>query len=390
MQFLYADGTDAHFMDTESYEQIGGPRGRRSPTRCAGPSPTTRSTCCSSTSSPSRPAAARARSSSRSPQTEPGLRGDTASGGGNKPATLETGAIDPGAAVRRTSATASRSRHAHRRVHVARVSRVRRSDQRRAAVFALYQHDLTGRELDDVFERDASTVHARARLRRAGLRARTSTTLHRPPRQGLDGRPHRPAGAGDHARRAARDAAPRRASRPTRRSRPRARSTRPSRPPRRSAAPTRRGSSTASWPRSCARHGRMPGAMSGSTRRPRRPRRPPRARGRAAALRRAVAPTPPPALVEDCAALAARPAPSSSAWPARRPRAAARPGRAAVSGHAEPATDAAEQRRAAAVRPRRARTDRRRAAARCRGERPVTVTHTGRTPTRCATRSRAT
>jgi elongation factor P len=26
-------------------------------------------------------------------QTEPGLRGDTASGGGNKPATLETGAV---------------------------------------------------------------------------------------------------------------------------------------------------------------------------------------------------------------------------------------------------------------------------------------------------------
>ena len=33
----------------------------------------------------------------------------------------------------------------------------RRSDQRRAAVFALYQHDLTGRELDDLFERGAST-----------------------------------------------------------------------------------------------------------------------------------------------------------------------------------------------------------------------------------------
>ena len=33
----------------------------------------------------------------------------------------------------------------------------RRSDQRRAAVFALYQHDVTGRELDAVFERDAST-----------------------------------------------------------------------------------------------------------------------------------------------------------------------------------------------------------------------------------------
>ncbi len=32
----------------------------------------------------------------------------------------------------------------------------RRRDQRQAAVFALYQHDLTGRELDDVFARDAS------------------------------------------------------------------------------------------------------------------------------------------------------------------------------------------------------------------------------------------
>jgi len=31
----------------------------------------------------------------------------------------------------------------------------RRSDQRRAAVFALYQHELTRRPLDDVFERDA-------------------------------------------------------------------------------------------------------------------------------------------------------------------------------------------------------------------------------------------
>src|SRR3954451_3482601 len=30
----------------------------------------------------------------------------------------------------------------------------RRSDQRRAAVFALYQHDVTGRPLDDAFERD--------------------------------------------------------------------------------------------------------------------------------------------------------------------------------------------------------------------------------------------
>ena len=32
----------------------------------------------------------------------------------------------------------------------------RRTDQRRAAVFALYQAELTGRELEDVFERGAS------------------------------------------------------------------------------------------------------------------------------------------------------------------------------------------------------------------------------------------
>ena len=31
---------------------------------------------------------------------------------------------------------------------------MRRSEQRRAAVFALYQHDLTGRPLDDVFDAD--------------------------------------------------------------------------------------------------------------------------------------------------------------------------------------------------------------------------------------------
>ena len=32
----------------------------------------------------------------------------------------------------------------------------RRTDQRRAAVFALYQHELTDRPLDDLFERDAA------------------------------------------------------------------------------------------------------------------------------------------------------------------------------------------------------------------------------------------
>ena len=51
----------------------------------------------------------------------------------------------------------------------------RRTDQRRAAVFALYQHDVTGRELDDLFERDASTFTRALAYAAAGLRARTST-----------------------------------------------------------------------------------------------------------------------------------------------------------------------------------------------------------------------
>jgi N utilization substance protein B len=37
----------------------------------------------------------------------------------------------------------------------------RRTDQRRAATFALYQHAVTGRELDQLFERDA-TMFTRA------------------------------------------------------------------------------------------------------------------------------------------------------------------------------------------------------------------------------------
>jgi N utilization substance protein B len=38
---------------------------------------------------------------------------------------------------------------------------VKRSDQRKQAVFALYQHDLTGRPLEDVFD-DRTTDFARA------------------------------------------------------------------------------------------------------------------------------------------------------------------------------------------------------------------------------------
>ena len=51
MQFLYADGTDAHFMDTESFEQIAVARGHGRRRRCAGRSRAARWTCCSSTTS---------------------------------------------------------------------------------------------------------------------------------------------------------------------------------------------------------------------------------------------------------------------------------------------------------------------------------------------------
>jgi elongation factor P len=90
MQFLYRDGDDAHFMDAESYEQLVIPVAAISealqwvkdsdevevlyiddePADIQLPSAVDLKVA----------------------QTEPGLRGDTASGGGTKPAVLETGA----------------------------------------------------------------------------------------------------------------------------------------------------------------------------------------------------------------------------------------------------------------------------------------------------------
>src|SRR5918999_185916 len=65
MQFLYSDGSEAHFMDLESYDQL------------------------------------------TVAETDPGVKGDTASGGGDKPATLESGVtvrvplfVNPGDRVR--------------------------------------------------------------------------------------------------------------------------------------------------------------------------------------------------------------------------------------------------------------------------------------------------
>ena len=83
-------------------------------------------------------------------ETEPGVRGDTASGGGTKPAVLETGArIQVPLFVNIGDRRARR--HPLGRVRLACLSarssprHMRRTEQRRAAVWALYQSDLLGR-----------------------------------------------------------------------------------------------------------------------------------------------------------------------------------------------------------------------------------------------------
>ncbi len=90
MQFLYADGTSAHFMDVESYEQLEVPEGSVSEAlRWTKPSSEVDVLFIDE-----RPADVQLPSAVdlEVTETEPGLRGDTASGGGTKPATLETGA----------------------------------------------------------------------------------------------------------------------------------------------------------------------------------------------------------------------------------------------------------------------------------------------------------
>ena len=90
MQFLYADGTDAHFMDTESFEQLAVPETSFSDVlRWIKPSSEVDVLFIDDQPSDVQlPSAVDLEVT----ETEPGLRGDTASGGGSKPATLETGA----------------------------------------------------------------------------------------------------------------------------------------------------------------------------------------------------------------------------------------------------------------------------------------------------------
>jgi elongation factor P len=91
MQFLYADGTDAHFMDTESFEQIAVAESSvEEALRWTKPSSEVDVLFIDD-----EPADVQLPSGVdlEVTQTDPGLRGDSVSGGGTKPATLETGAV---------------------------------------------------------------------------------------------------------------------------------------------------------------------------------------------------------------------------------------------------------------------------------------------------------
>ena len=180
-------------------------------------------------------------------ETEPGVKGDTASGGGTKPATLESGVRSRCRCSSRrargsgsTPAAASTSRGPRLRT-----GSMRRSDQRRDAVFACYQRDVTGRPLEELARR-REAVHPRAGRGRRGA-PRRARRRDRPARAR--------AGTLDRIapleRNIMRVALYEIATATT--SRPRSRSTRRSSSPRSTAAPTRPGSSTAS---SARREGR--------------------------------------------------------------------------------------------------------------------------------------
>jgi elongation factor P len=89
MQFLYSDGSDAHFMDLESYDQLSIPEDQVADAlRWVLPSEELDLLYVDG-----RPADVQVPSAVELTvsATDPGLRGDTASGGGDKPATLESG-----------------------------------------------------------------------------------------------------------------------------------------------------------------------------------------------------------------------------------------------------------------------------------------------------------
>ena len=90
MQFLYADGTDAHFMDSQTYDQLAIPESAvGGALRWTKPNDEVELLFIDE-----RPTDVQLPSAVnlQVTETDPGLRGDTVSSGGTKPAVLETGA----------------------------------------------------------------------------------------------------------------------------------------------------------------------------------------------------------------------------------------------------------------------------------------------------------
>jgi elongation factor P len=105
MQFLYSDGSEAHFMDSESFEQIAVPESTVADAlRWVTPSSEVDVLFIDGQASDVQlPSAVDLAIT----QTDPGVRGDSVSSGGTKPATLETGAViqvplfvEPGTRIR--------------------------------------------------------------------------------------------------------------------------------------------------------------------------------------------------------------------------------------------------------------------------------------------------
>jgi len=91
MQFLYADGSDAHFMDSESYEQLQIPQQRvQDVLRWCAPNSQVELLFIDGKPADVQPPSAVDLEVTR---TDPGLRGDSVSSAGTKPATLETGVV---------------------------------------------------------------------------------------------------------------------------------------------------------------------------------------------------------------------------------------------------------------------------------------------------------
>ena len=89
MQYLYSDGSDAHFMDSQSYEQVAIPEDQ-----LAGSLKwVVENQDVELLYVDEKPADVQVPSAVEMAvtETEPGLKGDTVSGGGDKPATLESG-----------------------------------------------------------------------------------------------------------------------------------------------------------------------------------------------------------------------------------------------------------------------------------------------------------